>query len=426
MQVLASWGGWLMDGYTTITYALVAVIIAPVFFPSSLKSLAIVLTFAGFAVTAMARSVGSLLIGNFLGDKLGRRQMLIITILFFSLFSAFKGLLPGYLSIGIAAPVLLYAFLFIEGMFAGAEYGGGTSLSMESIPPERRNFIGSFVQSGFGLGYFTVAFVFAGLSSYFGPSSFAFIGWRILFLTALIPGALTILIRAFTSETEVFKNMKKSGEIEKVPLAGLFKEAPRTLILSLLITTGLLAVNTATFSFYPGVMELRGGFTGSQVGVALGIINFVSLFGVWIGGALGNTINGRKKPMLVYSLIFLMSIYFILKIGFSAGFGLFIVMFSVQAFIEAMIFSTLPAFLSEQFSKKFRTTAVGFSYNGGGIVGGFAISIILVMSNYVGGILNAWMTVLFLFSIIMVIGIALSKETWKRLPDGNMEDAITQ
>ena len=148
-----------MDGYTTIAYAFVAFTMATVFFPSGSKGLDVILAFAGFAVSAIARSVGSLLIGNFLGDKLGRRRMLVITILFFSLFSASKGLLPGYSSIGIAAPVLLYVILFIEGMFAGAEYGGGTSLSMESIPPERRNFIGSFVQSGFGLGYFTIASV---------------------------------------------------------------------------------------------------------------------------------------------------------------------------------------------------------------------------------------------------------------------------
>ena len=414
-----------MDGYTTIAYAFVAFTMATVFFPSGSKGLDVILAFAGFAVSAIARSVGSLLIGNFLGDKLGRRRMLVITILFFSLFSASKGLLPGYSSIGIAAPVLLYMILFIEGMFAGAEYGGGTSLSMESIPPERRNFIGSFVQSGFGLGYFTIAFVFAGLSGYLGPASFALIGWRILFLTALVPGALTILIRAFTSETEVFTSMKKSGEIEKTPIAGLFKEAPKTLIFSLLITTGLLAVNTATFSFYPSIMISSGRFTGSQIGVAVGIINLISLFGVWIGGALGNSINGRRKPMLVYSVIFLFSIYFILNIGYGAGLGLFIAIFSVQAFIEAMIFSTLPAFLSEQFSKKFRTTAVGFSYNGGGIVGGFAISIVFIISGSVGGVLTAWMTVLFIFSLIMVLGIALSRETWKKSADSKLEDAIT-
>ena len=83
LQVLASWGGWLMDGYTTIAYAFVAFTMATVFFPSGSKGLDVILAFAGFAVSAIARSVGSLLIGNFLGDKLGRRRMLVITILFF-------------------------------------------------------------------------------------------------------------------------------------------------------------------------------------------------------------------------------------------------------------------------------------------------------------------------------------------------------
>lgn len=86
IQVLSAWLGWLLDGYTTIAYALVALTISSVFFPPSLKVSGIILTFAGFGVGALARSLGSLILGNYLGDKIGRRNMLITTILGFSFF----------------------------------------------------------------------------------------------------------------------------------------------------------------------------------------------------------------------------------------------------------------------------------------------------------------------------------------------------
>jgi len=138
-QILAAWGGWLMDGYTSIAYALVGLTIAPIFFPASLHLVGVVATFAGFAVGALARSIGSLALGNFLGDRVGRKSMLVLTVLFFSVFSALKAVLPGYSEVGIISPILLYVVLFWEGFFGGAEYGGGTTLSMESVPAEKRN-----------------------------------------------------------------------------------------------------------------------------------------------------------------------------------------------------------------------------------------------------------------------------------------------
>jgi len=398
-----------MDGYTSIAYALVALTIAPIFFPASLGG--IVATFAGFAVGALARSIGSLTLGNFLGDKMGRKSMLVLTVLFFSIFAALKGALPSYKQVGLLSPVLLYTVLFLEGFFAGAEYGGGTTLAMESIPAEKRNFIGSFVQSGFGTGYFIVSFVYAALKAYFG-SSFSVVGWRVFFATALVPGAITVLLRAVSKETPVFEEMKTRGEVERIPVRGLFKQAPKAMLFAILITTGLLFVNTATFSFYPSVMFTKG-FSGVSVGVGVAVINLVSLFGVWIGGALGNVIGGRKRPMLIYSLIFVLSVYPILKLGYSGGYTTFVSAFSVQAFLEAMIFSTLPVFLSELFSKRFRATGVGFAYNAGAIVGGFAISLIYALSSVIG-LFESWLLLLIAFSLVMLVGIALSSETWRK------------
>ncbi|AFZ69969.1 nitrate/nitrite transporter [Caldisphaera lagunensis DSM 15908] len=410
IEVLSAWLGWLLDGYTTIGYALVGLTISTVFFPPSLKVAGIVLTFAGFGVGALARSIGSLVFGNYLGDKLGRKNMLITTILGFSFLSASKSILPSYNQVGIIAPILLYIILFFEGMFAGAEYGGGSTLAMESTPPERRGFVGSFVQSGYGTGYFIVSLVLTGISLVTGKA-FSTIGWRILFATALIPGLIAFLMRLFAKETKIFEEMKGKNEIERVPLKSLFKYSPKQMIIGLLITTGLLGVNTATFSFWPSVMnELK--YDESLIGIGVAIINLISLFGVWFGGFIADKIGGRKIPMLIYALLFAITSYFLIVYGYTRNFEIFVTLFSIQAFIEAMIFSTIPAFLSEIFSRKYRTTGVGFTYNGGAIVGGFAISMIYAISYL--GLLNAWIIILYLFTAIMLIGIILAQETWGR------------
>ncbi len=419
LSVLGAWSGWLMDGYTTIAYALVASTISTIFFPSTLTPvLALVATFGGFAVEALARPIGSLVFGNFIGDKLGRKNMLTATILGFSILAASKSILPSYASVGLFSPIILYIILFVEGMFAGAEYGGGTTLALENVPAQRRAFIGSFVQSGFGTGYFIISLVYSALYSIFGESGFVNIGWRILFATCIIPGILTLVIRLIAKETPVFDEMKKRGEILKVPLKDLFRTSYFQVMTGLMITSGLLYINTATFSFYPTVMSLEK-ISSTLVGLGVAVINLVSLFGVWFGGGIANFIGGRKRPMLIYSIIFLLSTYPILYFGLTHMFSIIVLVFSAQAFLEAMIFSTLPAFLAEQFSKRYRTTGVGFTYNGGAIAGGFAISLTLVTSTALG-LLNAWFLNLLIAEIVMIIGILLSKETYT----GKKEDVI--
>jgi len=411
VQVLAAWSGWLLDGFTTIAYALVAVTISTIMLPPNLGKLGLIVTFAGFAVEALARPIGSLLFGNYLGDKIGRRNMLAITVLGFSIFGGAKGLLPTYGEAGLLAPILLYLLLFVEGMFAGAEYGGGTALVMESVPPERRGFIGSLIQSGFGVGYFIMAAIFAIISHAYGPIKFQEYGWRILFLILFIPGALAFLLRRIAYESPVFEDLLRKQAVEKVPIIAMFRESTGKIFTALLITTGLLFINTATLSFYPGFMEMMK-YPNYLVGEYVAIINLASLLGVWIGGALSNAVGGRRRSMLLYSALFTAATGPLLIMG-SMGPTYALPAFSVQAFLEAAIFSIIPSFLSESFNERYRSTAVGFTYNGGAIIGSTAISIILSLSELIG-LLPAWVISMYLASTIMLIGILASKETWRK------------
>lgn len=405
LQVSAAWGGWILDGYTSIAYLLVFSYMSILIFPKSLGYLALVLTLLPVTFGAAARSFGSAILGNFIGDKRGRKNMLSISIVGFSVLSAAIGLLPTYSQAGIVSPILLYVLLFLDGIFAGAEYGGGTALSMESVRPEKREQAGAFVQSGYGTGYFLIVFVEILLLSVMGTSAFASYGWRILMLTSIIPGIITLIIRRLSKETKVFNEMKKSNEVERSPVRKMFKNG-RSVAFGLMITAGLLFMNTATGSFYPVIGSDDFLNLGSGLLYALLVINFFSLLGVWSGGILAKGFSDRRIPMLIFSVIFTVPTALFVIFGYTTNLFMFTLVFSIQLFLEALIFSALPVFLAESFSKRFRSTAIGVIYNGGAIFGGTAI-VLLTAPAHIINIKTLWIVEMYIAGIILILGLVL-------------------
>ncbi len=416
-NVIAAWSGWLMDGYVSIAYLLMASYLALVFFPTSFTDslIAIVL---GLAVGSIARSIGSLVFGNFLGDKIGRRNMLMVTVIGFSVFSFAIGFLPTYATAGYIALALLYILLFVIGLFAGAEYGGGTALYAETVPAEKRGLVGAFVQSGYGTGFFVAAGVSAIIGTYYSTTGIIDFAWRIMFYTTLIPGIIALVSRLGAKETPVFQEMVKMREVEKAPIFKMIKEEPLPVIFAIFITTGLLYINSGTFSFYPILMGNEiNKIPLKDSGLILVVVNLISLIGVWLGGFISTRIPGRRLAMMVFSVIFIVSLYPLTYYGISTDITTLYLAYSVQAFFEAMIFSTLPSFLAEKFSKRYRSTSVGFTYNAGAIIGGFAPTIILLSRDSLG-LLNGWFLNLAIANVVLIIGLALSAETWSKAKAG--------
>ncbi|MHB1440150.1 MAG: MFS transporter [Cuniculiplasma sp.] len=418
-QILSAFSGWLMDGYTSIAYVVVAVTISNVFFPSNFAD-SLLLTFLGLAVGALARLIGSLILGNFLGDRLGRRKMLLYSIMGFSVFSFLIAFIPTYKSVGFLATAILYALLFMVGLFAGAEYAGGTALSMESIPQEKRMPIGAFVQSGYGVGYFVMLLVAAAVRSYFGPAQNDDLVWRVIFASTIIPGFVALIIRFFSKESPVFEDMEVKKEIEEVPIEGMISQS-RILLSTFLMVAGLLLINTVTLSFYPTFLgEIYPKLANTSLDdLYNSYINLVSLVGVWIGGVIAFFIFRRKMTLLAFSIIFLISLFPIYLLVYSGNLIDTLLAFSVQAFIEAAIFSTIPAFLSEVFSKTHRTTSIGFVYNGAAIPASFGISAVIFFSSakLFGTTGTSWLAFLFIGTFLLLIGILYSKESANRAND---------
>ncbi len=421
-QIFAAWGGWLLDGYSTIAYLVVIYTLANIIFPSYLATWALVLTAGGVAFGATARVAGSTILGNYIGDKIGRKSLLTWSIVGFTLFTALIGLVPSYATAGILAPILVFVLVSLAGLFAGAEYGGGASLAMESVGREKRNIVGAFVQSGFGTGYFIVILVDLALTNVLGAGNFVAYGWRYLFIFALIPGIFTLVIRRISHESPVFEEMLEKKETVKSPALEMVTKSYSSMLPMIMVMSGLLFINTATFSFYPVLVSNGGSLSmpGNNSLYALLIINFVSLLGVWTGGILFSNYPSRRNLMLMFAIIFVVPSAIYIYSGFSANFIDFTAVFSIQAFFEAMIFSLLPAFLSENFSKKYRTTAVGVSYNSGAVIGGLAIVILLFEAKFMD-LKLAWTIDLYVAGLVMIFGLILIKDIGKE-----QRDAINQ
>ncbi len=419
-QVLSAFSGWLMDGYVSIGYVLVAPILASIFFPSNFShTFSLLLTFLGLAFGAIARFIGSIVLGNFLGDRLGRRKMLVYSIIGFSVSSFFIGFLPVYSQVSFLAPALLYSILFIVGLFAGAEYSGGATLSMEAVPQKARLPVGAFVQSGYGVGFFIMLLVLAYLKTVFGVGEYDNLVWRIMFFTTIIPGIIALIIRLFTKESEVFTEMEKDNEFEKTPASGIFKQLDST-VSSFILVAGLLLLNTVTLSFYPTFLgDLYTSLANNPIIDDYNAeINLISLIGVWIGGIIAYFIFRRKVTLGVYSVVFIALLYPMYILTVSGNLFETLLAFSVIAFVEAAIFSSIPAYLAEIFNKTHRTTAMGTIYNGAAIPASFGISAIyFVTAESKLPITSSWLIMMVLGSILLIIGVLLSRETGIRGKD---------
>ncbi len=409
IPVMGAFSGWLMDGYVTIGYILVASELSKLFFPASIGKSALVVTYLALLVGAVARIFGSVTLGNFLGDRYGRRTMLVFSIIGFSIFSFAIAFLPVFSQVGYLAPVLLYILLFMVGIFAGAEYAGGAALSMENVPQKSRLFVGSFVQSGYGVGFFLISIVLFVIS---GPMHIEkTMIWRYMYLTTIIPALAALIIRLFTSETEVFKGLQKEGKLEKVPLFGIFRQL-REYFASFLILSGLLFINVITFSFFPQLLLTLSKISFATMDIENAYINLVSLAGVWIGGYAGYYLIKRKLSLSVFTVLFFIAFipaYFMTPVSNVMT----VIAFSVIAFFEAAIFSSIPAFLTETFNKAHRTTAVGTVYNFASLPASFALALILYLWNNssITYLLELWISFVMIGVAVMAIGIFLSKET---------------
>ncbi|MGZ5847407.1 MAG: MFS transporter, partial [Ramlibacter sp.] len=219
--IFASSLGTVFEWYDFYLYGTLAAIIGKQYFSNLDPNSQVIFSLLAFAAGFIVRPFGALVFGR-LGDMIGRKYTFLVTILIMGLSTFIVGLLPGYGSIGVAAPVILIGLRLLQGLALGGEYGGAATYVAEHAPHGKRGAYTSWIQTTATLGLFLSLLVILGVRTSMGEPAFADWGWRVPFLVSIVLLAVSVWIRLSLNESPAFQRMKAEGKTSKAPLTESF------------------------------------------------------------------------------------------------------------------------------------------------------------------------------------------------------------
>lgn len=308
--ILASSVGTIFEWYDFYLAGALAANIAANFFAGVNPTAAFIFTLLGFAAGFAVRPFGALFFGS-LGDLIGRKYTFLVTMTLMGIATFVVGLLPGYASIGIAAPILFIACRLLQGLALGGEYGGAATYVAEHAPHDRRGFYTSWIQTTATVGLFLSLIVVVALRLALTPEQFAAWGWRVPFLLSIILLGVSIWIRLQLQESPAFQRMKAEGKGSKTPLReafGVWKNAKIALIALFGGTAGQAAVwyTGQFYALFFLTQTLKLDATTSNIVIAVSLLigtPFFIFFG-WLSDKIG------RKPIILAGCALAMVTYF--------------------------------------------------------------------------------------------------------------------
>lgn len=371
----ASFIGTAIEFYDFYIYGTAAALVfGGVFFPEFSGAEGTLAAFATFAVAFFARPLGAVIFGHY-GDRVGRKAMLIFSLLVMGVSTFLIGLLPGFAAIGIAAPILLVVLRFLQGIGLGGEWGGAVLMATEYAPTGRRGFYSSFPRWGRRSDFCCPAGLFLVLSVSLSEAQFNVWGWRIPFLLSLVLVVIGLYVRVTIAETPVFKRAMESGTRARVPVLDVVRAYPAVLALTsggMLLAYVLFYVIT-TFSLAYATAEL--GVPRTTMLYCTMIAIALMGVGVPVFATLSDRIGRRRLCLVGAALAGLWSFPLIWLL--ETGSPVFIALsFSVGMIAFAMLYGPMGAFLPELYGTRLRYSGASVSYNLGGVLGGALAPII--------------------------------------------------
>lgn len=366
--LFASLIGTTIEFFDFYIYATAAVLVFPtLFFPSSNPTAGMLQSLATFAIAFFARPVGSAVFGHY-GDRIGRKATLVAALLTMGISTVVIGLLPTYEAIGTLAPLLLALCRFGQGLGLGGEWGGAVLLATENAPPGKIAWYGCFPQLGAPLGFFLSGGIFLLLSETLTNEQFFSYGWRIPFIASAVLVLVGLYVRLKITETPVFQKVIDKNERVKVPIATIFSEHSRLLVLGTIIATA-----TFVLFYLMTVFALSWGTTG--LGYTRKEFLILQLFAVVffavtipISALLADK-YGRRIIMILVSIAIVL-FGFLIAPMFVANDAIGVTLFlSLGLALMGMTYGPLGTMLSELFPTEIRYTGVSLTFNLGGIVG---------------------------------------------------------
>ncbi|WP_116114441.1 MFS transporter [Amycolatopsis ruanii] len=359
-SVAAGAVGVFVHWFDWAAYAYLASTIADVFFPDENSTAGLLAVFGVFAVSFGIRPVGALVFGP-LGDRIGRKRTLSLVIFVMSGATLAIGLLPGYATLGIFAPLLLVLLRLVQGFAAGGEFGSAASFLAEHAPRRRRGFGVSWLEVGSLLGFLAGSFVFFLLSTGLSPDQLASWGWRIPFLIAAPLGVIGFVIRTKIEDTPEYRALEATGSIPRSPVRELFRHNKK----QLLQAAGLMTMMHVPFyAVLTYLVTYETDHLGHSAGNAALLSTVISLAGLLLVPAFGR-LSDRvgRRPVLIGAGIALFVLatpaFLLMRTGLAgtwiAGLGLGVIL--------AAILGTYAVWSAEIFPTRTRQGGLSIAYN---------------------------------------------------------------
>lgn len=378
--------GTALEWYDFFLFSAAAALVFNVqYFTSENATAAALASFATFGVGLAARPIGGIIFGR-MGDSIGRRKVLMITIVGIGLVTGLIGLLPTYAAIGIAAPILLVLLRVLQGLFVGGEWSGAMTIVVENAPLHLRARYAAIPQVGSPIGTILSSGGFFVMTLLFSQESFNSWGWRIPFLIAFPLLLIAIYIRSKLEESPVFRQLEESGEVDKSPVASTFKHSWKQIIVGMaaaLLGVGGFYLVTA-FCVYYGVNVL--GYSSSLMLLGSMVAAFVEIFVLLWGGALGAK-YGASKVILwggIASAIVAVPAFLMLSSGNPV---LVVLAMTLAVAALSLPYAASGTVLTGLFPAKTRYTGVGLAQNTAGMLSGF---IPLLATGFVAAAADHW------------------------------------
>lgn len=367
--------------------SMAALVLGPLFFPSDNPATSTLLSLATFGVAFFARPLGGIVFGH-LGDRIGRKKSLVVTLVMMGGATFLIGVLPTYAAIGIAAPLLLVLLRIIQGLALGGEYGGAILMVVEHNGSKgRRGFMGAWLSGASPIGFVLSAGLIAIVSASMSDEAWLSWGWRIPFLISALLVLAGLYIRIQLEESPMFKQLlaeNAGGKKAKVPFFELITRYPKMVLISIGVPLGIHCGYYITIIFALSYAKTTAGFSASVSLVLVIVASICYFLAIMASGAFSDRV-GRRLPMMIGVLGFgfwSFALFPLVRTGnpFLAGIG-----FAVGLILLGMLFGPMGTWLSELFGTAVRYTGISFGYQiASAVAGGLSPVLAVTLLDHYG------------------------------------------
>lgn len=410
--LLSSYLGTTIEFYDFLLYGTAAAVVFPAVFFSGLDEFTGVLfSFGTFAAGYLARPLGGVVFGHY-GDRIGRKKMLVVTMLVMGLASFLIGLVPGSATIGGWAAVILVLLRVAQGIAVGGEWGGASLMALEHSDGERRGLSASFVNAGAPSGA-VLGSLMLGLFSLLPKEQFLSWGWRVPFLLSAVLLGIGLWVRSQVSESPVFRRAMAEADAagrtrEPIPLLSVLRR-PRALILTTL-GAGAAFAYQVTMATFAQAYALQHGATRPQVLLGFAVASFLAVFAVLLAGRLSDRFG--RRPVLVAGIVGWAALAFPMFALWGSGNAVLIALgFVIGLAFQSLTYGPLGAFISEQFGTRARYTGASLGYQLATLLGGgFTPGILAALAKGSGGQITSVAWFLIAMGVVSAVAILVIRE----------------